>query len=299
MHFNLPDKLIHEIDSPEGLLYRMIFIYTVVVTGVVLLPGLFLSDFSDVNFHFIINFFTVAILAWFIRKSFSIRPHEKHLIPFRVGIFLLLNSTITSMAGGLRVVDKEDASLIAAVLYAPAILLIINSFNGFITFVNEKYKSALELSLTDELTGLPNRRHLNIKLRELEPHSGVICILDIDDFKKINDSYGHETGDKVLKNAGLVLSELASDEIFISRSGGEEFAVIIKEKSDAKKIIAKVKHSLNLSSANGISTYVSIGVAFKSANQTSSAALAAADSALYDSKRNGKNRITYAGNNIN
>ncbi|MSE14622.1 diguanylate cyclase [Pantoea agglomerans] len=298
MHFNLPDKLIHEIDSPQGLLYRMIFIYTVVVTGLVLLPGLFLSDYSDVNFHFIVNFFTVAILAWFIRKSFSIQPHEKHLLPFRVGIFLLLNSTIISMAGGLRVVDKDQASLIAAVLYAPAILLIINSFNGFVAFVNEKYKSALESSLTDELTGLPNRRHLNIKLRELEPHSGVICILDIDDFKKINDSYGHEMGDKVLKNAGLVLSEIVSDEIFISRSGGEEFAVIIKEKYD-EKIIAKIKHSLSLSPANGISTNFSIGVAFKSANQTSSAALAAADSALYDSKRNGKNSITYADNYIN
>ncbi len=277
----------------------MIFIYTVVVTGVVLLPGLFLSDCSDVNFYFIVNFFTVAILAWFIRKSFSIQSHEKNLFPFRVGIFLLLNSTIISMAGGLRVLDKDQASLIAAVLYAPAILLIINSFNGFIAFVNGKYKSALELSLTDELTGLPNRRHLNIKLRELEPHSGVICILDIDDFKKINDLYGHETGDKVLKNAGLVLGEIASDEIFISRSGGEEFAVIIKEKSDEKKIIAKIKHSLSLSPENGISTYVSIGVAFKNANQTSSAALAAADSALYDSKRNGKNMITYADGYIN
>ncbi|MBD8143087.1 GGDEF domain-containing protein [Pantoea agglomerans] len=298
MDFNVSDKLIHELDSPKGLLYRMIFIYTLIVTGIVLSLGFSKSDYSDVSFYFIVNFLTIIILAWFIRKSFNIHSHARHLLTFRAGVFLLLNSTIVSMAGGLRLLDKDNTSIIAATLYAPAILLIIYSFNKFIYFANDRYKSAVDLSLTDELTGLPNRRHLNMKLRELEANTAVICIIDLDDFKKINDSYGHEMGDKVLKNAGLILQDIANDEIFISRSGGEEFAVIIHEEDNEKKLIEKIKHSLCLSPADGISTKVSIGVTFKSADQTSSSSLAAADAALYESKRNGKNRTTYSKKNV-
>lgn len=84
--------------------------------------------------------------------------------------------------------------------------MIIYSFNKFISYVNHNYKTVISESLTDELTGLPNMRHLNIKLRELENKSGTICIADIDHFKKINDTYGHVAGDKVLRNIGLRMS---------------------------------------------------------------------------------------------
>ncbi|MEN4758683.1 GGDEF domain-containing protein [Pantoea agglomerans] len=296
MHLHLSDKLIHEIDSAKGLLYKTIFVYTLIVTALIFLTAAVDANKTHINLYFFVNLSTVLILAWFIKKSFNIISHATHLLTFRVGLFLLLNSTFASLAGGLRVLDKEHSSLIAAALYVPAILLIIYSFNKFISYINARYKSAIDMSLTDELTGLPNRRHLNIRLNQLESLHGAICILDLDDFKKINDTYGHEMGDKCLKHAGLALKNFTKDDVFIARSGGEEFAIIINESEEAdyRGLIEKIKHTLSMSYANGVCTTVSIGVAFKSTNQTSSNTLAAADAALYDAKKSGKNRINYA-----
>lgn len=294
MYINPSEKLFHNMQRPKGLVYKLLVSYTLIVTVFVLFMAYVHKNESDINLYFIVNLCSVLILLWFISKSFNIESKESFLKKFRAGLFLLLNSTLASMSGGLQVIDVKDSSLLAAVLYIPAIFLIIYSFNKFILFANVKYQNAIELSLTDELTGLPNRRHLNIILRELESNQATIGIVDLDDFKEINDTYGHEVGDKVLKNAGFLLRKMASKEIFISRTGGEEFAILIREGEDEKSIIQKVKQSLSSSSFNGILTTVSIGVAFKRSNQTSSCALAAADLALYEAKRNGKNRITYS-----
>lgn len=88
------------------------------------------------------------------------------------------------MAGGLGVIDKETTEVIAAMLYTPAILLIIYSFNKFTRYLNNTNKSVVDLSLTDDLTQLPNRRHANLRLREIESQDVIICIMDIDHFKK-------------------------------------------------------------------------------------------------------------------
>ncbi|WP_212816192.1 diguanylate cyclase domain-containing protein [Erwinia rhapontici] len=72
-----------------------------------------------------------------------------------------------------------------------------------------------------------------------------------------------------------------------SPSGGEEFAIVIREGSAVNILAERIKQPLSLSTANGIPTTVSIGVALKAVNQTSSSCLAAADAALYKSKKNG------------
>lgn len=178
-------------------------------------------------------------------------------------------------------------------------IMIIYSFKKFISYVNHNYKSAVNLSLTDELTGLPNRRHLNLKLREIENRTGTICIADIDHFKKINDTYGHEAGDKVLRNTGLRLSNFVSEEVFISRSGGEEFAIVIFDNVNAEDIVRKIKTSVSDGCNGSISVTLSIGVATKHKNESSSAVITAADSALYQAKRAGRNCIKYAPRSYN
>ncbi|WP_419718528.1 diguanylate cyclase domain-containing protein [Erwinia aphidicola] len=80
----------------------------------------------------------------------------------------------------------------------------------------------------------------------------------------------------------------------VFRTGGEEFALVFREGLAVNILAEKINKSLSLSSAEGIPTTVSIGVALKTINQASSSCLAAADAALYKSKRNGKNRITYS-----
>lgn len=294
MNFKIHDKLIHEVESPKGLLYRMIIIYACSMACVILSLALVIGDTSRLNFYLFINSCTVAVMTWFIRKTFNVNSKEIHLLVFRISLFLLLNSSLASMAGGLNLIERDTASVIASLLYVPAMLMIIYSFNKFITYVNYNYKSAVNLSLTDELTGLPNRRHLNIKMREFETKQGTICIADIDHFKKINDTYGHETGDKVLRNIGIKLSEFAKGNIFISRSGGEEFAIVIFDNVNAEEIVRKIKLSVSDDFNGSITVTLSVGVAIKQKHESSSSAITAADDALYKAKRAGRDCIMYA-----
>ena len=217
-----------------------------------------------------------------------------HLLVFRISLFLLLNSSLASMAGGLNLIERDTASVLASLLYVPAMLMIIYSFNKFISYVNINYNSAVRLSLTDELTGLPNRRHLNVKLREIENRSGVICIADIDHFKKINDTYGHEAGDNVLKNIGLKLRNIVKDNIFISRSGGEEFAIVIFDDTNIEEIVRNIKASISDGCNGSIRVTLSIGVAIKQKDDLSSDVITAADDALYRAKKAGRDCIIYA-----
>lgn len=184
MNFKVHDKLIHEIQSPEALLYRMVIIYTCFMVTLIIVLFMVMGDRSRLNFYFFINSCTVIVIVWFIRKSFNLYSKDMYLLIFSISLFFLLNSSLASMAGGLNLIERDVASVIAALLYVPAILMIIHSFNKFISYVNHNFKVAISQSLTYELTGLPNRRHMNIKLRELENKTGTICIADIDRFKK-------------------------------------------------------------------------------------------------------------------
>ncbi|MDI6636467.1 GGDEF domain-containing protein [Pantoea dispersa] len=294
MNFKIHDKLINEVKSPKGYLYRMVNIYACFMASLIIVLSLAIGDTSNLNFYFLINSCTIVVMAWFIRQSFNIHSKETYIFTFRISLFLLLNSSLTSMAGGLNLIERDTASIIASIIYVPAILLSIFSFKKLIKYVNLNYKSAVNLSLTDELTGLPNRRHLNIKLREIEGRSGTICIADIDHFKKINDTYGHETGDKVLKNTGLRLGDFANDHIFISRSGGEEFVILIFDNVNAEDLIRKIANSVSNSCNGSITVTLSIGVATKQKKESSSAIISAADNALYQAKNSGRNCIKYA-----
>jgi len=271
----------------------MVITYTCFMATLIIVLSFAVGDTSKINFYFFINSCTVAVMAWFIRKSFNIQSTEVNLLVFRVSLFLLLNSSLASMAGGLGLIERDTASLIASIIYIPAILMIIFLFEKFISYVNHNYKSAVNLSLTDELTGLPNRRHLNVILRGLENRSGTICIADIDHFKKINDTYGHEAGDRVLRDTGLRLSNLVSENVFIARSGGEEFAIVIFDNINAEDIIRKIKTSVSDACNGSFGITLSIGVATKLKHDSSSSAINAADDALYRAKRAGRDCIIY------
>ncbi|MCL6722948.1 GGDEF domain-containing protein [Klebsiella sp. T2.Ur] len=294
MNFKAQDKLIHEVQFPEGLLYRMVMIYTCFMVTLIIVLFMVMGDTSRLNFYFFINSCTVIVMVWFIRKSFNLYSKDMYFLIFRISLFLLLNSSLASMAGGLNLIERDVSSVIAALLYVPAILMIIYSFNKFISYVNHNYKTVISESLTDELTGLPNRRHLNIKLQELENKSGTICIADIDHFKKINDTYGHVAGDKVLRNIGLRMSSFTNDNVFISRTGGEEFAIVIFDNTRANEIIKNIKTLVSDGSCRSIRVTLSFGVAIKNDNDSSVTIIAAADDALYRAKKAGRDCIIYA-----
>jgi len=162
-----------------------------------------------------------------------------------------------------------------------------------------------DLATIDELTGLYNRRALFSRL--VEEHSRVerynenfsLMILDIDDFKQVNDIHGHQVGDAVLKNLAHFLKGNLRTSDFISRFGGEEFIAILPstEMEKARLVAEKMRHMLgkkvfeDKKSNVKIKITVSIGISQCTPGDTIDDLIKRADDALYMAKNNGKNAI--------
>jgi diguanylate cyclase (GGDEF)-like protein len=163
---------------------------------------------------------------------------------------------------------------------------------------NHKAMSAIRLSLTDPLTGLGNHRHFHERLQRELSETGrplvSLCLLDVDDFKRINDTYGHPAGDQVL---GLVASRLRQGgEAF--RLGGDEFAILLPGVADehalsiARAIVARIEET-DFEHVGGIT--VSAGVAtYPTHGRERDALIRLADGALYWAKEHGKNQVRLA-----
>jgi len=161
-----------------------------------------------------------------------------------------------------------------------------------------------ELAITDGLTGLHNRRHFFI-LGEQEfnraaryNHSLSAIMLDIDDFKHVNDTFGHAVGDRVLHNLAVDFSRHLRDVDIFGRYGGEEFAIILPETGlncgykAAERLRSYIANHPIVVNSHPISITVSIGVAELTKDiRTLDALLVQADSALYKAKNSGKNCV--------
>lgn len=159
-----------------------------------------------------------------------------------------------------------------------------------------------ELSVTDKLTGLKNRRFFQEQLEEqvaLYASTGQLCsllIVDIDHFKRVNDTYGHQTGDYVLEKLGTILKLHARQEDIIARYGGEEFVAILPgtEAAEAKAIAEGLRLAVAGASWETGSITISIGIATIIPADTAAGMLKKADEALYASKAGGRNRVTHS-----
>ncbi|TXY07382.1 sensor domain-containing diguanylate cyclase [Vibrio mimicus] len=117
-------------------------------------------------------------------------------------------------------------------------------------FLINNYLRAQNLSLRDDLTQLPNRRYLFNELNRIMSRSGsvvefTVLNIDLNKFKKINDSLGHEAGDEVLKHTALSLTQCMRSSDFISRIGGDEFVAIL-QRTTKEEDVARVIHKMHL-----------------------------------------------------
>lgn len=161
------------------------------------------------------------------------------------------------------------------------------------------------LSLTDALTRTANRRHFDLMLEtELKKARGYsrplsLAMVDLDDFKKFNDRYGHLAGDKMLVHIVRTLQKNIRDTDFVARYGGEEFAIIFPEtyNSAAARVservrLAVAKERLVIRGQGRQKITISIGVAaYPSDAETLAELVGKADKALYKAKQAGKNRV--------
>jgi diguanylate cyclase (GGDEF)-like protein len=163
-----------------------------------------------------------------------------------------------------------------------------------------------EMAQRDALTGVFNRRHLMETLEHEVSRCGrgarrglVLCMIDLDHFKKINDTFGHPVGDDVLSAVGQCIGSSIRSIDYLARYGGEEFVVLLDlETGDewrgvCERTRAKVE-ALTIEKLAGSRLSVSIGVAQYSEGETALSLLDRADKALYLAKANGRNCIRIA-----
>ena len=174
--------------------------------------------------------------------------------------------------------------------------------------VEKAHRKMAEMSTTDALTGLYNRRYLSESLKYEITRAGryktglSLCMIDIDHFKHVNDTWGHSTGDQVLKEISRILRETVRETDIPCRYGGEEFAVILPHtKSAGAQIFAerlRKRIAAHVFKASDIIFFVTVSCGIFSFNHDSDVSseniLEQADKALYQAKKRGRNRVVMA-----
>jgi diguanylate cyclase (GGDEF)-like protein len=182
--------------------------------------------------------------------------------------------------------------------------LIINSLVNVIIFFSLSYfvirnhritNELKHLALKDFLTGAYNRRYLD--LYQVHEETNSLLLIDLDYFKKINDSYGHNCGDYILKKVSHMILDSILDAGTLVRLGGEEFAILSPNKSIqegrkiAEKIRKKIAHTKFIYKVKAISLTVSIGVVEFNKQEPIEKVIEKADQALYQAKITGRNKV--------
>ncbi len=221
--------------------------------------------------------------------------------------FLLLPLMVERKLIGLLILAKQKA---AAYLQDDLRLLLIISNQVGLAIQNRRlYEKAYYSAITDGLTGIYNQKYfreqLEFQLEKAKEYNFKISLIliDIDHFKGFNDTYGHQTGDAVLKEVSKVIQDCVNPDCLVARYGGEEFVVIIPDAPTdvavtiAEKIRAFIeKHNVNTSEYSNLKVTVSLGLAtfpdhIINMRRMVGELIDIADDNLYAAKNAGRNRV--------
>ena len=173
-------------------------------------------------------------------------------------------------------------------------------------FLKQKLDYSLEMAVTDALTGLHNRRYMAGQLQGLMSRAGqggdpvAVLVMDIDHFKLVNDSFGHDAGDEVLREFGVRLATNVRAIDLPCRLGGEEFVVVMPGASleDATRVADRIRRDVAaqpfpiMGGAEGLTITISVGVAASTGDDdTPEALLKRADEGVYEAKAHGRNQV--------
>ncbi|MGH8969358.1 MAG: putative bifunctional diguanylate cyclase/phosphodiesterase [Actinomycetes bacterium] len=185
--------------------------------------------------------------------------------------------------------DDEDARLFEALAGHASVAL---SNSGLVERVRAAALETEHLALHDPLTGLPNRLHFQQRLerRLLATGSAAVLLMDVDRFKEVNDTLGHDVGDQLLQLVGHRLSRLEHDETVVARLGGDEFAILLGDDDvHVEGMVARIARDFSRPFDVGdvkLDVTASVGIAMAPRDGASAALLLRrAEVAMYDAKR--------------
>ncbi|WP_216935925.1 MULTISPECIES: GGDEF domain-containing protein [unclassified Acinetobacter] len=272
---------------------------------------------------------TVAAAAWIGLLVLSGSPHVATYIyasaifilianlciqtQFKVAVYCSILIALFIMLGVTQLMSASQA-FIFSVVFSPLWFFSIyinwnNTLNVRRSFLRSlldewNYQTLKNLAHTDDLTQLYNRRHF-VDMAERSIHqwpkhaSSCLLMFDVDHFKNINDSYGHDVGDRVLQLIAEVTRKEMRHSDVLARFGGEEFIALLEDTQlqDSLVIAERIrcaiqKQSMYVNSNHAIRFTISVGVAeLESHTQTLEDLIKQADIALYQAKKSGRNRI--------
>lgn len=187
-------------------------------------------------------------------------------------------------------------------LYIPIFFASIVLFEILLTQWRNREKQIEKISQMDPLTGIFNRRKIAHDLAEieLEQRSFALVLLDLDFFKHINDNYGHDVGDEVLRNVAKILSRTLREGDVVGRFGGEEFILLLAHKTlrEALDIAERCRKEIENSQftvdkKTRLKVTASFGVAISNAQLSKETVIRHADQALYMAKKQGRNQVRH------
>jgi diguanylate cyclase (GGDEF)-like protein len=241
---------------------------------------------------------------FFVPLSFAFLPNYRAVAFNCIVVMLIVN--------GVQLVQMTEASDRMTVINTNIFLSAMCAVTGLFAWVNEvrnRQVFALEIELerlatTDPLSGALNRRHFT-KCAEAEMsrsdrhgHELALLLIDIDHFKNINDTHGHQTGDEAIRALADTCRAMMRRSDYLGRMGGEEFAILLPETNGeaARQLAERLRVELSQLRLPGdkddVKFTVSIGVAhWRSERDDLESLLRRADTALYEAKRRGRNQV--------
>lgn len=306
-------ELLTHSKSLTGVLWMILFVVS--ITTVILM--LFISNYITapiLNLSQIIMKMAAFKFADYEKKDFqSFASQQDEIGEIARSLqgmernFIELIDNLDIMDDEIRSIKIDDASINRLNLSANNpfnhIALSINGLldkvSSYVTKIKDQSEQIDFLADHDPLTNLPNRRSFQ---RELEKtlnsaSSGFVILLDMDNFKSINDSLGHVFGDKVLRIIADKLSSTINSDVFVSRFGGDEFLILYKSKQPVDQYISSLYEMFNeimFVDENEINVEFSMGLSkFPEDANDIEHIIMYADLALYDVKSTGKNRYAF------
>lgn len=242
------------------------------------------ADLSFTLFYLL----TVSLVAWLVGR--------------RAGLLMAFVSALTELITE-RFMAHFDAHPFLPFINAATDLGTFLFVAYFVSALHRSLEQERVLARTDDLTGLLNRRSfMELAQQEINrarrfPHPFTIAYMDVDNFKEVNDRFGHTTGDTVLRTIGQAIKQNLREIDVIARLGGDEFVVLMPETGDeaARTVVARMQQNITQVIERGpwpISFSIGV-ITWTTPPRTVDVMLKQADDAMYAVKNDGKNRIAH------